>query len=842
MNENRERSAAIDALNYRVALKGEMRRHLITTMGSDPASLSSYRCYKSLAYAVRSRLINNWIQSQRAYYTQDVKRVYYLSMEFLLGRMLVNCLINLGFLDPCRVALMELGYRIEEVEAEEVDAGLGNGGLGRLAACFLDSMASLGIPAYGYGILYDYGMFFQRIVDGYQVENTDNWLRYGCPWLIERPESLALVRFGGRVNTFQNPHGQPRHEWVDTENVMAMPCDILIPGYGHNYTINLRLWAARSSRELNLAYFQQGNYIEAVEEKIRSESISRVLYPSEEVRQGRELRLKQEYFFVAATFRDIMRRHKKRFQTFEMFPQQVAVQLNDTHPAIAIPEFMRLLVDEEGVPWEAAWDICRRTFGYTNHTIMPEALETWSVDLLGRLLPRHLQIIYDINHHFLQGVAELYPGNVDKLRNLSIIEEGPSQRVRMAHLAVVGSHSVNGVSEVHSNIIQERLFKDFYEMFPERFNNKTNGVTPRRWLVQANPPLAAVITEKIGPAWLTDLMRLEELVPLAEDADFRDRCQYIKLRTKERLAAYLGSLLQTQVHVNTLFDVQVKRIHEYKRQLLNLFHVISRYNHLKDHPEADVVPRTVIFGGKAAPGYWMARLIIKLINSVAELINADPDLEGRLQVLFVPNYCVSVAEKIIPATELSEQISTAGTEASGTGNMKFALNGALTIGTLDGANIEIREAVGADNIFIFGLRAEEVAELHERGYDPWNYYHADPELRRILDQIAGGFFSPGQPDLFKPVVDSLLFGGDRFLLLADFRAYLECQRQVETLYRNQDEWTRRGILNVAHMGRFSSDHTIRQYAREIWEVPSLLDTAPAVNEEDAFRPQMGLGS
>ncbi len=802
-------------------IKEDIRRHLIGGIGADPDKIDSFRCLKGVAYAARNQLIRSWIETQRSYYTEDVKRVYYLSMEFLLGRMLQNSLINLGIQGRMRLALNDLGMQLEELEELEWDAGLGNGGLGRLAACFLDSMASQNIPGYGYGIRYDYGMFFQKIENGWQVEQPDNWLRWGNLWEIERPEYLFTIHFGGRVETCADEAGKKRCRWVDTDKVMAMPCDTMIPGFKNGHVSNLRLWAAKSTREFDLNFFQHGNYVRAIEEKAKSENISKVLYPSDSIHEGRELRLKQEYFFVSATFQDILRRFKKRYQDFLRLPERVAIQLNDTHPAIAIPELMRILLDEEGMEWEAAWDVCIRTFGYTNHTIMPEALETWPVELMERVLPRHMQIIYDINQRLLDEVRRRYPVDMDRVRRMSLIEEWPERRVRMAHLAVAGSHSVNGVSQVHTRIIRERLFRDFAELYPERFHNKTNGITPRRWLLEANPALSKLITEKIGPSWITDLDRLRDLEGLEDDAEFRERWREAKRTKKNKLAAYILRKNNLVVNPESLFDVHVKRIHEYKRQLLNLLRVVAHYNRIKGG-RTDTAPRTVIFAGKAAHDYQLAKQIIKLINSVGERINSDPQTKDLLQVVFLANYCVSSAEKIIPGAELSEQISTAGTEASGTGNMKFALNGALTIGTLDGANIEIMEEVGRDNLFIFGLDADEVARLKADDYNPWDIYHRHEELRQVLDMIYDGTFSPEQPDLFQPIVNSLLGGGDPYLVLADFESYMRCQELVSKAYLDREQWTRMSIRTVSRMGFFSSDRTITEYARDVWNVKPLL--------------------
>ncbi len=730
----------------------------------------------------------------------------------------MNNLVNLQMDRIARQTLEDLGYSLEEIEALEWEPGLGSGGLGRLASCYLDSLATLKISAYGYGIRYHYGIFYQTIRDGYQVEKADNWLRIGSPWEFERPQHLYPVHFYGRVNGRQDANGTLRHDWLDTEVVMAMGCDTLLPGYGNDHVINMRLWAAKSSRELNLASFNVGDYVGAVEQKVKSENISMVLYPNDDEPQGKELRLRQQYFFVSATLQDIMRRYKKQYDSFKSFPKKVAIHLNETHPAIAVPELMRLLVDQEGIDWDEAWDICVKTFAYTNHTILSEALEKWSADLLGKVLPRHLQIVYEINRRFLECVADRYPGDSDRLRRMSLIEENTVRQVRMAHVAVVGSHAVNGVSELHSNILRNDVFRDFHDMFPERFCNKTNGITPRRWLVAINPGLSELITEKIGQGWVTDLGRLTGLIPLSNDPDFRLRWAKVKLENKQRLADYIRQKNNISVSVDSLFDIQVKRIHEYKRQLLNVLHVITLYNRIRENQAAIVLPRTVIFGGKAAPGYWMAKLVIKLINSVAEIINADPHATDKLKVIFLSNFSVSLAEKIVPAADISEQISAAGTEASGTGNMKFTLNGGLLIGTYDGANIEIMKEVGEENSFLFGLTADQVKALKDQGYDPKTYYENNQELKKALDMIASGYFSPGTPELFEDVVASLLHGGDPYMVLADYQAYVECQEAVSRLYLDQAEWTRRSILCTANMGKFSSDRAVMEYAREIWNV------------------------
>ena len=799
-------------------LKEDIKHHIMTTMGNDfyPPRKDTY--YNGLAYSVRDRLVTRWLNSQRSFYDRSAKRVYYLSLEFLPGRFLMNYVTNMQLNKACEQSLEETGFTLEEIEAQEWDAGLGNGGLGRLASCYMDSMASLNIPAYGYGIMYDYGIFYQTIVDGYQVEQCDNWVRWGNPWEFKRRGFLYNVQFYGRSEHYKNSAGKRCYRWVDTLDINAMACDILIPGYGTQNVNNMRLWAAMSSQEFSLREFNQGDYMGAMQSKVLTENISKVLYPSDEKDVGKELRLKQQYFFVAATFEDIMRRFKKHNSDFKLLPERVAVQLNDTHPAIAIPELMRLLLDEEGLEWNTAWEISVKTFAYTNHTVLPEALETWPARLISRLLPRHIEIIYEINRQFLSMVEKRYPNKPELLRRVSIIEDGPEQTVRMAHLAIVGSHTVNGVAGLHSRIIKEKLFHDFDIIFPGKIINVTNGVTPRRWVLQVNPALSSLITDTIGSDWITDLDQLKKLIPHAESPEFREKWRQVKLKNKARLVKYIKRKVGMDVNPDTLFDVHVKRIHEYKRQLLNIFHVITLYNRIKKDPDKEVVPRTVIFGGKAAPSYVQAKLIIKLINSVADLVNNDPDVKHKLEVVFLPNYCVSQAEKIIPATDLSEQISTAGLEASGTGNMKFALNGALTIGTLDGANIEMMEEVGQDNIFIFGLTAKEVETKRAQGYDPWAYYNSDEELRTTLDMVRFNHFIPGEPNLFLPIWNSLMTQGDKYFVLADFRAFIQAQDKVRALYLDQEQWTRCSILNTANMGKFSSDRAVREYARDIWHI------------------------
>lgn len=799
-------------------IRDDIYRHIQSTLGNDPVRPDNYSCFMGLSYSVRDRLIERWINTQRSFYDTFAKRVYYLSMEFLPGRFLMNYLTNLKMEDKASDAVREMGFNLEELEEEEWDAGLGNGGLGRLASCYMDSVATLKIPCYGYGIRYDYGIFHQTLVNGYQREQCDNWSRRASACEVRRQNNLEKIRFYGRSESYEDDKGHRRIRWVDGDIVMAMACDILIPGYNNDFVTNMRLWSALSSREFNLENFNQGDYIGAVEAKVNSENISKVLYPSDEAEQGRELRLKQQYFFVAATLKDIIRRYKKQNQTFENFPDYVAIQLNDTHPSIAIPELMRLLVDEEFLEWDEAWSVCVRTFAYTNHTVLPEALETWPVDLIGKVLPRHLQIIYEINYRFLDQVKTLFAGDNEMLSRVSLINEKGVKAVRMAYLAIVGSHSVNGVAALHSEILKKGLFSDFERIFPGRIKNITNGITPRRWLYQANPLLSRLITSAIGDEWIRDLSRLKRLVPFADDANFRDSWRKTKLENKKRLARYILRKIRIGVNPDTLFDVHVKRMHEYKRQLLNLLHVITLYNRIKADHSAGHTPRTVLFAGKAAPAYFQAKLIIKLINSVADVVNNDPDVMGLLKVLFLPNYCISQAEKIIPAADLSEQISTAGMEASGTGNMKLALNGALTIGTLDGANVEIMEEVGRDNIFIFGLKASEVESLRAGGYNPRNYYDNDLELERAIDMIDSGFFSPKEPGLFKPITESLLERGDYYMLLADYRDYIRAQEEVSKAFQNRDEWTRKSILNTANMGKFSSDRAVLEYARDIWGI------------------------
>jgi starch phosphorylase len=804
------------------SVKQSLNNHLIFSVGKDPITATDRDWFFTLAHVVRERLIERWMETMRRYYDQDAKRVYYLSMEFLIGRSLMNGVLNLQFNDEIRKACEDVGINLDQVKDLEFDAALGNGGLGRLAACFLDSMATVGVPGYGYGIRYEYGMFNQKIENGWQVEHPDNWLRYGNPWEFPRPEVLYPVKFHGRVVAYNDEAGQLRHHWVDTDDVMAMAYDTPVPGFGAKTVNNMRLWSAKASRDFDLKYFNEGNYIRAVEDKNESENLSKVLYPDDTTAMGRELRLEQQYFFVSASLQDILYRYRKHHDNFDQLPDKVAVQLNDTHPSIAIPELMRLLVDIYHLDWDHAWGIVSRTFAYTNHTLMPEALETWLISLLESVLPRHLQIIYEINHRFLQGVMHRFPGDSDLLKRMSIVDESHGRRIRMSHLAIVGSHHVNGVAQIHSDLMKTTIFSDFHKVFPDRLTNITNGITPRLWLNQANPALAHLISKHIGMDWVTNLDELQKLNPLADDPAFQADFHAVKRANKEKLAALIAQKLHIEVDPDSLFDVQVKRIHEYKRQLLNVLHIVTLYNRIRSNPSLEVVPRTVIIAGKAAPGYATAKLIIKLINDIADIVNNDPAVRGLLKVAFIPNYDVSTASIIIPAADLSEQISTAGTEASGTGNMKLALNGALTIGTLDGANVEMRDEIGNDHIFIFGLTTVEVAQLKQDGYNPWDYYYANHELKWALDMIGSGYFSPDQTDRYKPIINNLTVNGDFYLLLADYASYISAQESVDALYRHPVKWTRSAILNVARMGKFSSDRSIREYADKIWGAKAVL--------------------
>lgn len=794
--------------------------HLEYTLIKATNTVKPWDMYYALSLSLRDRLIERWLRTQHEYHLQDIKKVHYLSMEFLVGRLLSSTIINLGVYDECYDLLKELGHSLEDIAELEPDMGLGNGGLGRLAACFMDSLATQQYPAYGYGIRYEFGIFKQLIRMGYQIEEPDHWLKKGCPWEIHRPDITYRVRFGGRVMEEQGNSGTV-YKWVETDDVMAVAWDIPIPGYKVGNVNNLRLWQATATDEFDFDYFNSGDYIRAVEKKNISENISKVLYPNDNLHLGKILRLKQEYFFVSATLQDIFGEWKQNHTDYDAIPDKMAIQLNDTHPALAIPELMRILIDEEQLSFERAWGIVQRTFSYTNHTVLPEALEKWSVSLFEELLPRHLKLIYQINLHVLNEVNRLYPGNISKLRNMSIVEEGDSKKLRMAQLSVHGSHAVNGVAELHTKIVKEIIFPDFYEMNPGKFQNKTNGVTPRLWLRECNPFLSILISERIGEDWIRDLSKIRGIEAYIDDEAFVESVREIKWINKKSLSNHLYKTTGILTNPNSLFDVQVKRLHEYKRQLLNALAVIARYLMIKDNPTGDFVPRVVIFAGKAAPGYFIAKRIIKLINNLGDVVNNDPEIGDRLKVVYAPNYSVSLAEKIIPAADLSEQISTAGYEASGTGNMKFALNGALTIGTMDGANVEMAEEIGAENMFIFGLSADEVSSLKMEGYNPLDYYNQDPILKRVIELIKSNCFSISEPGIFEPLVNLLLEDGDNYFLMADFASYLEAQSKVDALYKNGQEWTKKTILNIARSGKFSSDRTIIEYARQIWDVKPL---------------------
>jgi glycogen phosphorylase len=794
--------------------------HLIYSIAKDRFSATDRDKFLSFSLSVRDLLIERWINTQQYYYRCDAKRVYYLSLEFMMGKLLESNITNLALEDDYRYASNVLGLTYEELLEIEEDAGLGNGGLGRLAACFLDSMATLAYPGYGYGIRYEYGIFSQRIQKGFQVEAPDSWLRYGNPWEIPRPEILYPVHFYGKVNTVYGSDRRMRMQWVDTEEVMAMAYDYPVPGYNNETVNNLRLWAAKSTREFNLDYFNSGDYIKAVQDKTSSENISKVLYPDDQSSAGKELRLKQQYFFVSATLRDIIRRYRKFHEKYDAFPEKVAIQLNDTHPSIAIPELMRILVDENDLEWDDAWAITQKSFSYTNHTILPEALETWPEGLMGCLLPRHLQIIQEIDRRFVIQVKAAFGDNRDAANGMSIINGAGERRIHMARLAIVGSHAVNGVSRLHTDILKHDVFTKFNEFYPGKFLNVTNGITPRRWIIEANRPLSALITETIGEGWTRDLSELRKLDPMAEDSEFRRRFNAIKQANKKALSDFLEHKFGISFPQNFLLDCQVKRFHEYKRQLLNILHVITLFNRLKEGRDGRMESgRTVLFAGKSAPGYYICKLIIKLINNISEMAAREPAVRSKLKIVFVPNYGVSLAQRIIPAADLSEQISTAGFEASGTGNMKFTLNGALTIGTLDGANVEIREEVGEENFFLFGLRAEEVVRMRQ-GYDPGRFINENMELRQAITQLQEGYFSPGEPALFHPVLRTLL-DGDRFFVLADYASYIKCQEEVALAYAASEHWTKMAVLNVSRSGKFSSDRAIREYAENIWNISML---------------------
>ncbi len=800
-------------------MRVRIERHLVSTLARHAGSATPRDWWVATVLALRDTIHERLIRTQGVHNARNVRRVYYLSLEYLMGRMFGNNLLATGLLDTARNALAELGQDFDCIRDSEVDMGLGNGGLGRLAACFMDSLATLDYPALGYGIYYEFGLFRQAFRHGHQEEHPDSWTLFGDPWEVVRPEYTQEVRLYGRVENEFDDRGNYRPRWVGTRTVLGVPHDIPIAGYGTGTVNLLRLWASKATEDFDLAAFNSGGYVEAVREKAVGETISKVLYPNDKTENGKELRLVQQYFFVACSLRDILRRHRRNpANSWDNFADKVTVQLNDTHPAIAVAELMRILVDEERMDWDRAWGIATRAFAYTNHTLLPEALEKWGVALFERVLPRHLQVIYEINERLMQVVEARWPGDDAKKRVCSLIEENGGKSVRMANLAVVGSHAVNGVAALHTALLRRQLFPEFDALYPGRFRNKTNGITPRRWLLKCNPRLAALVTARLGDGWARDISLLRGLEPLAADRAFRAEFMAIKRANKADLAAVIQAECGVTVSPDALFDVQIKRLHEYKRQHLNLLHILALYRRLLQHPGLDIVPRVFVFAAKAAPGYDLAKNIIRAINLVGERINADTRIQGKLKVAFLPNYRVSLAERIIPAADLSEQISTAGKEASGTGNMKLSLNGALTIGTLDGANVEIQEEVGRENIFIFGLTVDEVEALRARGYNPWDIYHRDEELRAVIDWLGSDFFSPGEHGAFSHLHDSLLRGGDPYMVLADFRAYCECQARVDAAFRDRDAWARMAIINTARMGKFSSDRTIREYAEDIWRL------------------------
>ena len=800
------------------AIDEDFLRYYNRTLGRDKQHCTSHYLYEALAYTVRDRLMERWKETRYAYEEKGARRTCYLSLEFLMGRSLSNAMLNLGINDAVTRVLYDYGIELEEVEDAEHDAGLGNGGLGRLVACFLDSCATLQLPVLGYGLRYEYGMFRQELDNGHQIEEPDHWLRDGNPWELERPEHTQRIHFGGRTEFYMDENGAMRKRWVDTHDVLAVPYDIPVPGFRNDTVNSLRLWKSTATDEFDLDEFNAGDYAEAVQSKNDAEHITMVLYPNDASENGKELRLRQQYFLASASLKDVLRRwiglHGKNF---DELADKHCFQLNDTHPSVAVAELMRLLVDEYRLNWDRAWDIVSRTMAYTNHTLLPEALEKWSVQMFQNMLPRLLEIIYEINGRFLAQAAQRWPGDTDRLRRVSIIEEGDTPMVRMAHLAIVGSYSVNGVAELHSQLLKEGLFRDFFELWPNKFNNKTNGVTQRRWLAMCNPGLSELINERIGDSWITRLEQLRELTPHAEDEELQQRWREVKLANKQRLADMVERDTGVKIATSAMFDVQVKRIHEYKRQLLNTLHVIHLYNRIKRGDTANWTQRCVLIGGKAAPGYAMAKTIIKLISNVANVINADPDVEDLLKVVFLPNYRVSAMEVICPGADLSEQISTAGKEASGTGNMKFMMNGAITIGTLDGANIEILEEVGNENFFLFGLSAEQVAETR-RDYRPWDIIAADEDLNAVMQLLKCGHFNQFEKNLFNGIIDSVTSAHDPWLTAADFRSFVDTQELVATAYRDQQRWTRMSILNTANSGKFSTDRTILEYNSEIWRL------------------------
>jgi starch phosphorylase len=797
-------------------IKWDFAEHLTYSLACDRYSATRQDKFTALALAVRDRIIHRWTRTQQTHHNKDVKRIYYLSLEFLMGRAMTNNVINLGLEEEVKKALTDLGYSYEEIADQEVDAGIGNGGLGRLAACFLDSMATMDLPAFGYGLRYNYGIFRQKIENGFQVEQPDDWLRFGNPWEIERSDITVPVRFGGHTEAFTE-RGRISFKWLDTTEVQGIAYDVPIVGYGGKTVNTLRLWSARATEDFNFQDFNEGDYVEAVRAKVMAENLTQVLYPNDNLYLGKELRLRQQYFFVACSLADIIRRFKKSNAPWVKFPNYAAIQMNDTHPSLSVPELMRIMLDEENLDWDTAWKITVDSLGYTNHTLMPEALEKWPTEMLRKNLPRHLEIIYEINRRFLQRAITHFPGNRKAVEKISIIEETPVKQVRMANLCIVGSHSTNGVAALHTQLLKSKMFPELSELFPERFNNKTNGITQRRWLLDANPPLAKLITDTIGEGWITDFSQMSKLLPYADDKKFLKAFEDVKFKAKQEAAAYLASEFGWNIDPHTIFDVQVKRIHEYKRQLLNALHIIMLYNRIKKENPRDFTPITFMFGGKAAPGYVMAKLIIKLINNIAEVVNNDARMKGRLQVHFLPNYRVSMAEKIIPATDISEQISTAGTEASGTGNMKFMCNGALTLGTLDGANIEIAEEAGEHNIFIFGNTSQQVAELKET-YDPYTYCRKNSEIQEAVDLLFSDFFSFSEPGIFEPLRRMLFERGDNYLHFADLESYDQAHTKALELYKDRENWNRKAVINIASSGKFSSDRTIAQYNEDVWNV------------------------
>ncbi len=820
-------------------LKRAFLDNLFYVQGKFPGIATKNDCYMALAYTVRDRLFKRWIDTAETYTNKGSRTVCYLSAEFLMGPHLGNNLINLGIYDQVKQAIEELGLDFDELLEQEEEPGLGNGGLGRLAACYLDSMASLEIPSLGYGIRYEFGIFEQKIQNGWQVEITDKWLHFGNPWDVARPEWSVEVKLGGHTEAYIDERDRYRVRWIPFQVVKGIPYDTPILGYKVNTANTLRLWAAEAPESFDFEAFNSGDYLKAVQAKMTSENLSKVLYPNDNVSQGKKLRLAQQIFFVSCSLQDMIRIMKGQKIPLEKFHEKFVIQLNDTHPSIAVAELMRLLIDEHEMEWDRAWKIVTHTFAYTNHTLLPEALEKWPLGLFGELLPRHLEIIYEINSRFLDDVRIKFPDDFDRVGRMSLIDESGDRYIRMANLACVGSFAINGVAQLHTELLQKDVLHDFYQMYPEKFNNKTNGITPRRFMVLSNPQLCQLIHSKIGDSWVKNLDELRQLEAFVDEPEFCQEFRRIKQAIKQDLAAYIKGKSGIEVDPNSMFDIQAKRFHEYKRQHLNALHIITLYNRIKANPDIDITPRTFLFGGKAAPGYYIAKLIIKLINSIGDVVNRDPDVRGRLKVVFLEDYSVKFAQRVYPAADLSEQISTAGKEASGTGNMKFALNGALTIGTLDGANVEIREEVGEENFFLFGLTAEEVYAKKAQGYDPMYYYNTDPELKLALDRISSGFFSHGDPNLFKPLLDTLLYR-DEYMLLADYRSYIECQEKVSQAYRDVENWTKMTILNVARMGKFSSDRSIWDYCQDIWKIqPVTIELAETI-QTDTNQLKIGL--